>query len=68
MDKDKAILVLDRQPQLPKTAPVRIVNHDKICNEKWALVPITTYLEEPTYIPEEGLEIGKGPIVTFQDG
>ena len=69
VDGDKAIQVLDRQPPLSKIAPARIVNHDKTCNEERALVPITTYLEEPTYIPEEGsLDLGQGPMVTFQDG
>ena len=66
---DKAIPVLDRQPPLPKTAPKRMVNHDEKYNEEQALVPITTYLEEPTYTLEEGSsEIGRGPTVTFQDG
>ena len=60
MDGDKAILVLDRHPPLPKTAPIRMVNHDEQCNEEQALVPITTYLEEPTYKLEEGSsEIGR---------
>ena len=46
-----------------------MVNHDETCNEEKALVPITTYLEEPTYTPEEGSsKIGRGPTVTFQDG
>ena len=59
MDGDKAIPVLDRQPPLPKTTPVRIVNHDKTYNDERALVPTTSYLKEPTYIPEEGsLELG----------
>ena len=62
MDGDKAIPVLDRQPPRPKTVPMRIVNHDKTYNDKWALVPITTYLEEPAYIPEEGSSnLGRGP-------
>ena len=55
MDGDKAIPVLDRQPPLPKIAPVRIVNHDKTYHDERDLVPIMTFLEEPTYIPEEGL-------------
>ena len=69
MDGDRAILVLYRQPPLSKTAPVRIVNHDKTYNDEQALVSITSYLEEQTYIPEEGsLDLGWGPTVTFQDG
>ena len=69
MDGDKAIPVLDRQPPLSKIASVRIVNHDKTYNDERALVPITTYLEEATYIPEEGLlDLGQGPMVTFQGG
>ena len=68
VDGDKAIPVLDRQPPLQKTTPVRMVNHDETCNEEQALVPITTYLEEPTYTLEEGpSEIGRGPTITFQD-
>ena len=54
MDGDRAILVLDRQPPLPKTTPITIVNHDKTYNDKWGLVPFTSYLDEPAYIPEEG--------------
>ena len=69
MDGDQAIPVLDRQPPLPKTTPVRIVNHDKMYNDERALVPFTSYLEEPTYIPKEGLlDLGWGPPLTFQDG
>ena len=55
MDGDKAIPVLDRQPPLPKIAPLRIVNHDKTYNDEQTLVLVTSYLEEPTYIPKEGL-------------
>ena len=68
MDGDKAIPVLDMQPPLPKIALVRIVNHDETYNDEQELVPITSYLEEPTYIPEQGLlDLGQGPTVTFQD-
>ena len=64
-----AIPILDRQPPLPKTTLVHIVNHDKTYNDEWALVPITSYLDERAYIPEEGLlDLGQGPPVTFQDG
>ena len=66
VDGDKAFPVLDRQPPLPKTTPVRMVSHDETCNEEQALVPITTYLEEPTYTPKEGpSNIDRGPTVTF---
>ena len=69
MDGDKAILILDRQPPLPKIVPVRVVNHNKTYNDERALVPIMTYLDEPAYIPEEGLsDLGQGPTMTFQDG
>ena len=69
MDGDKAIPVLDRQPPLPKTAPVRIVNHDKTYSDEQALILVTTYLEEPPYIPKEGLlDLGQGPMANFQDG
>ena len=48
---------------------MRIVNHKKTYNDEWALVPVTTYLEEPTYILEEGLlQLGRRPMMTFQDG
>ena len=68
MDGDRAILVLNRQPPLPKIALVRIVNHDKTYNDERALVVVTSYLEESAYIPKEGLlDIGQGPMVTFQD-
>ena len=55
MDGDRAILILDRQPPLPNTTPIRILNHDKTYNDEWALVPITSYLDELVYIREEGL-------------
>ena len=55
MDGDKAILVLDRQPPLPKTTPVKIVNQDKIYNDERALVPALSYKEEQAYILDEGL-------------
>ena len=69
MDGDRAIPILDRQPLLPRTTPVQIVNHNKTYNDERALVPATTYLEELAYIPKEGLsKLGQGPMVTFQDG
>ena len=69
MDGDKAIPVFDRQHPLPNTALVQIVNHNETYNEEQALVPITTYLEEPAYIPEEGMsDLGQIPMVNFQDG
>ena len=55
MDGDWAILILDRQPPLPKTTSVRIVNHDKMYNDKKGLVPVLPYLDEPAYISKEGL-------------
>ena len=59
MDGDQAVLVLDVQPQLPKFAPVSIVNHDKTYIDEQALVIVTSYLEEPAYILEEGfLDLG----------
>ena len=46
-----------------------IVNHNETYNDERALVPVTSYLEEPAYIPEEGsLDLGRGPTVTFPDG
>ena len=70
MDGDQAILVLERQPPLPKITPVlRIVNHKKLYNDEQVLVPVTSYLEELAYIPKEGsLDLDQGPTVTFQDG
>ena len=69
MDGDKAIPILDRQPPLPKIAPVQIVNQDKIYNDERALVPILSYKEEPTYILDEGLlDLGQGLMVIIQDG
>ena len=69
MDRDRAIPILDRQPPLPKTALMRILNHNKKYNDERELVQVTSYLEEPTYIPEEGfLDPNQGPMVTFQDG
>ena len=55
MDGDRAIPILDRQPPLPKITPIRIVNHNKTYNDEQALVLVTSYLDEPTYIHEEGL-------------
>ena len=64
-----AIPILDRQPPLPKTAPIVIVDHDKTYNNERAFVLVTSYLDEPSYIPKEELSnLGQGPTVTFQDG
>ena len=69
MDGDKVILVLNRQPPLPKIAPVQIVNQEKIYNDERALVPLSPYVEEQAYIPKEGSSnLGGGPLVTFQNG
>ena len=40
VDRDKVILVLDRQPPLPKIAPIRFVNQDKVYNDERALDPV----------------------------
>ena len=45
---------------------MHIINHNKTYNDEWALIPITSYLDEPAYIPKEGF-LG-GSTVTFQDG
>ena len=59
MDGDSAIPILDRQPPLPKITPVQIVNHDKTYNDERALVLVTSYLDEPAHITEEGsLDLG----------
>ena len=39
MNGDKAIPMLDRQPPLPKTAPLQVVNQDKVYNNERTLVP-----------------------------
>ena len=60
---------MDRKPPLSKIALVRIINHNKTYNDERALVLVTSNLDEPTYIQEEGLlDLGQGPTVTFQDG
>ena len=59
MDGDKAMLILNRQPPLPKTTPIHFVNQDKIYNDERALVLVSPYIEEQAYIPKEGsLDLG----------
>ena len=68
MDGDKAFQVLNRQPPLAKFVLVQIINHDKAYNDGSALVLVSPYIEEQTYILEEGsLDLGQVPMVTFQD-
>ena len=55
MDGNWAIPIFDRQPPLPKIAPVRIVNHDKTYNDEREFVLVSSYIEGQAYIPEEGL-------------
>ena len=45
--------VLERQPPLPKTTPVRLVEHDEEGGHERALVPVTSYGEEVSYEPSE---------------
>ena len=40
---DRALPVLDRQPPLPNTAPVRIINREDGDNQERALVPVMPY-------------------------
>ena len=61
--------VLDRQPPLPKTAPVRIISHEDETNQEHALVPVMPYSEEQSSMfGEEGLEYWKTPVVNYQEG
>ena len=46
IDGDTTIPILDRQPPLPKIAPLQIVNHKKVYNDERALVPILPYKED----------------------
>ena len=43
---ERPVLVLDRQPPLPKTAPVGIIGQDEDLNQERALVPVMPYGEE----------------------
>ena len=43
---ERPVLVLDRQPPLPKIAPVRIIGQDEDMNQERALVPVMPYREE----------------------
>ena len=52
MDRDKAIPILERQPPLPKTTLVRIVNQDEVYNDERALALVLPYSEDQTFIPD----------------
>ena len=45
--------VLERQPPLPKTTPVRLVEHDDDGGHEHALVPAYPYGEELSYDPSD---------------
>ena len=66
---DRALPVLDRQPPLPNTAPVRIINREDGDNQERALVPVMPYSEEQSAMfSEESLEYWKSPVVNYQEG
>ena len=45
--------ILERQPPLPKTTPVRLVEHDDDRGQEHVLVRVTPYGEELSYDPSD---------------
>ena len=54
---ERLVPMLDRQPPLPKTTPMRIIGQEEDLNQEQALVPIMPYGEEGSCSKnEEGLD------------
>ena len=61
-DGERPVPVLDRQPPLPKIAPMRIIRQDEDLNQERALVPIVPYGEEDSCSQsKEGLDWTRNP-------
>ena len=61
--------VLERQPPLPKTTPVRLVKHDDDGGHKRALVPVTPYGEELSYDPsDDKVDWSQTPHISLPEG
>lgn len=66
---ERPSLVLERQPPLPKTTPVRLVEHNDDGGQERALVPITPYGEELSYVlSEERLDWSRTPHISLLEG
>ena len=68
-DGEQAMPVLDRQPPLPETTPLRLLGQDEDPSQERSLVPVTTYEEEGSYSHmEEGHEWNRNPPNSYQEG
>ena len=66
---ERPIPVMDRQPQLPKIAPVRIIGQDEDLNQERALVPVMPYGEEGSCSQsKEGLDWPRNTQVSYYEG
>ena len=66
---ERPSLVLERQPPLPKTTTMRLVEHKDDGGQERALVPITSYGEELSYEPsDERLERSRTPHISLPEG
>ena len=66
---ERHVPMLDRQPPLPKTAPVRIIGQDEDMNQERPLVPIMPYGEEGSCSQsDEGLDWPRNPQVSYHKG
>ena len=66
---ERPSLVLERQPPLPKTTLVRLVEHDDDGGHERALVPVTSYGEEISYEPsDDKVDWSRTPHVALPKG
>ena len=68
-ESKRLVLILERQPPLPKAALVRIVGHEDDKDQEWALVFVMPYAKEETYSKrEEELEWMRNIPMNYQEG
>ena len=61
--------VLDRQPPLPETAPLRLLGQDEDPSQERLLVSVPTYEDEGSYSQmEDGLDWNRNPPNSYQEG
>ena len=67
-DGERPKLVLDRQPPLPNTTPLRLLGQDEDPSQECALVPITTYDKEGSFSQmDDGPNWTKNPSTKYQE-
>ena len=59
---ERLVPMLDKQPPLPKTAPMRIIGQDEDLNPERALIPVMPYGEEDSCSQsKEGMDWPRNP-------